>query len=123
MLKPRILIVEDTQTVRMIVAKMVEEMGATVVAIATDGIEAEQKFKQHKPNLTLLDIEMPNRNGIDTLKELLKISPDAQVVMLTAVNDISVAEECLEIGARGYLLKEFNTDEFKEGLQDHLNTV
>ena len=123
MIKPRILIVEDTQTARMIVAKMLEDMGAIVAGIACDGIEAEEKFKELRPNLTLLDIEMPNKNGIETLKALLALNPDAQIVMLTAVSDISIAEECLELGARGYLLKEFNTDEFKRGLQDHIDTV
>lgn len=123
MFKPRILIVEDTKTIGMMVSAMVEAMGGKVVGVAQDGVEAIEKYKELKPNLTLMDIEMPNKNGVEALKEILSTDQYAKVVMLTAVSDISVAEECLEIGAHGYLLKELDDDEFKEGLQDHIKTA
>ena len=123
MIKPRILIVEDTQSVRMMAASIVETLGGKVIGLAGDGIEAEEKFNQHKPDLTLLDIEMPNRNGIDTLSALLEINADAKIVMLTAVGDISVAERCIRLGATGYLFKDFQSDEFKDGLKQILDTA
>ncbi|MDV7339251.1 response regulator [Terasakiella sp. A23] len=123
MIKPRLLIVEDTQVVRMVIAKTVEEMGAKVVGLASDGIEAEEKFQEHKPDLTLMDIKMPNRDGIEALKILLKKKPDAKIVMLTAIGDIETAEKCIEIGATGYLYKDFNSDDFIDGLKMHLETA
>ncbi len=123
MIKPRLLIVEDTQVVRMVIAKTVEEMGAKVVALAGDGMEAEEKFIEHKPDLTLLDIKMPKRDGIETLKVLIAKNPEAKIVMLTAVGDIETAETCMEIGATGYLYKDFNSDDFVEGLRLLLDTA
>ncbi|MDV7339250.1 response regulator [Terasakiella sp. A23] len=123
MIRPRILIVEDTQSIRMMAASIVETLGGKVVGVANDGIEAEEKFLKHKPDLTLLDIEMPNRNGIDTLSTLLNIQGDAKIVMLTAVGDISVAERCIRLGACGYLMKDFQSPEFKDGLKQLLDTA
>ncbi|SCA56931.1 Chemotaxis protein CheY [Candidatus Terasakiella magnetica] len=120
---PKVLIVDDTQTIRTMMAVIVETMGATVVGQANDGIEAEEMFHELKPDLTLLDIEMPNRNGIDTLKSLIKTDPTAKIVMLTANNNTVVAESCIHYGAAGYLQKELSSDIFKNGLEVHLKSA
>ncbi|WP_135076571.1 response regulator [Terasakiella sp. SH-1] len=123
MTKPTVLIVDDTQTIRTMMSVMIEAMGATVVGQACDGVEAEEMFTELKPDLTLLDIEMPRKNGIDTLKSLLKINPAAKVIMLTANDNTIVAESCIHNGAVGYLQKELSSDLFKNGLEVHLQSA
>jgi DNA-binding NarL/FixJ family response regulator len=76
-----------------------------VVAEANDGRECLDKFKKHLPDVTLLDLRMPNMNGLDALKAIRSIKPDARVIILTTlVADVQVYR-ALQAGAMGYLLK------------------
>jgi DNA-binding NarL/FixJ family response regulator len=76
-----------------------------VVAEANDGRECLEKFKAFLPDVTLLDIRMPNMNGLDALKAIRAVKPDARVIILTTlVGDVQVYR-ALEAGAMGYLLK------------------
>jgi DNA-binding NarL/FixJ family response regulator len=76
-----------------------------VVAEANDGRECLEKFKAFLPDVTLLDLRMPNMNGLDALKAIRAVKPDARVIILTTlIGDIQVYR-ALEAGAMGYLLK------------------
>jgi DNA-binding NarL/FixJ family response regulator len=76
-----------------------------VVAEANDGRECLEKFKKHLPEVTLLDLRMPNMNGLDALKAIRALKPDARVIILTTlVADVQVYR-ALQAGAMGYLLK------------------
>jgi DNA-binding NarL/FixJ family response regulator len=82
-----------------------------VVAEANDGLECLAKFKTFLPNITLLDLRMPNMNGLDALKAIRVIKPDAKVIILTTlVADVQVYR-ALQAGAMGYLLKSLLRDE------------
>jgi two-component system chemotaxis response regulator CheY len=63
-------------------------------------------YQQHRPEIVLLDITMPNRDGRDALREILKIDPQAHVVMLSALAMPEVVEDCIKIGARAFVNKE-----------------
>src|ERR1700722_9413146 len=82
-----------------------------VVAEANDGRECLEKFKAFLPDVTLLDLRMPNMNGLDALKAIRAVKPDARVIILTTlIGDIQVYR-ALEAGAMGYLLKSFLPNE------------
>jgi DNA-binding NarL/FixJ family response regulator len=82
-----------------------------VVAEANDGRECLEKFKKHLPDVTLLDLRMPNMNGLDALKAIRAVKPDARVIILTTlVADVQVYR-ALQAGAMGYLLKSLLQDE------------
>jgi len=90
-----------------------------VVAEANDGRECLEKFKAFLPDVTLLDIRMPNMNGLDALKAIRAVKPDARVIILTTlVGDVQVYR-ALEAGAMGYLLKSLLQNE----LVDTVRTV
>jgi len=101
----RVLICDDDPLMRKLLGKLLAMMGCEIVGEGHDGNEGIQLFKEHKPDLTLMDINMPGKNGVDALNEIIKADSYASVVMLSAMDDTTVAESCLHSGAVGYIKK------------------
>jgi len=80
------------------------------VAEAADGNEALQKYREVKPDGVLLDITMPELDGLATLKELIKMDPGARVAMVTAMGQQSMVMEALKTGARDFIVKPFEAE-------------
>ena len=102
----RFLIVDDSVSFRQIMCELVLSMGHEVAGEAVDGVEAVEKHKELRPDVTLLDIRMPRMVGIDALKQIIANDPEAAVVMLTSVDDIGVVDDCIMAGARDYIRKD-----------------
>jgi len=102
----RILTVDDHPVVRQGIAGMIEiESDMTLVGEASNGREAIQQFRLHHPDITLMDIQMPELNGLDALIAIRNEFPEAKVVMLTTyAGDVQILR-ALKAGAQGYLLK------------------
>lgn len=88
------------------------------VTSATGGLEAIAKLKEMPIDVVVLDVRMPGMNGIETLKEIKKIRPSVEVIMLTAHADVQVAMEGMELGAFDYLMKPMEIDDLLYKLQD-----
>jgi two-component system response regulator AtoC len=103
----RILIVDDEPT---LVDVLVERFINTSYEIETvgTGIDAVRAVKRQRPDVVLLDIKMPNMNGIDVLKEVMKIDKSITVIMITGNMELSVTVEALRHGAFGYVPKPFD---------------
>jgi DNA-binding NarL/FixJ family response regulator len=76
-----------------------------VVAEVGDGLEAVQKAKELKPDLILLDVGLPNLNGLEAASRICRVAPNAAIIFLTQNSDKGVVREALGTGARGYVLK------------------
>ena len=102
----RILAVDDHPVVRQGIAGMVAvETDMTLVGEASNGREAIQQFRVLRPDITLMDLQMPEMNGLDALIAIRNESPDAKVIMLTTyTGDVQILR-ALKAGAQGYLLK------------------
>lgn len=87
-----------------------------VVGIALDGVEAVEITQKHKPDVILMDISMPNLNGLDASKKILRDFPETKIIMLSMHADHRYIQESLRIGARGYILKESAADEVIEAI-------
>jgi len=105
----RILVVDDAAFIRMRCSKLLSEKGYEVVE-AADGHEALQRYKERKPDGVLLDITMPEMDGITTLQEIMKIDPAARVVMVTTTSQRSTVVSAMKAGARDFVVKPFDTD-------------
>jgi DNA-binding NarL/FixJ family response regulator len=102
----RILIADDHEVARKGVRAVLEEhAGWEVCGEAKDGREAVELATQLKPDISLLDIGMPNLNGLDAARQILAVSPDARILILTIHDSEQVVREVLAAGARGFLLK------------------
>lgn len=105
-MKLRILLADDHEIVRRgLCALLQKHEGWEICGEATDGREALEKAKELKPDVVILDIGMPNLNGLDTTRRLLQYDPNFKVIVLTVTDADQVIREALDAGARGFVLK------------------
>ncbi|NOZ85893.1 MAG: response regulator [Deltaproteobacteria bacterium] len=117
--KFRILIVDDEEILRKVLSRQIVKMGYEF-DVASSGQEAVKKIDPGKFDAALLDYRMPEMNGLDTLKRILKIDPKMAVLMLTAEQDLEIAVNILKLGAYDYLTKPVSMDELKFALERSL---
>ena len=102
----RILAVDDHPLLRQGIAGLIaDESDMTLVAEAADGREAIQQFRTHRPDITLMDLQMPEMNGLDAMIAIRGEFPDARIIVLTTYTGDVQALRALQAGARAYLLK------------------
>jgi two-component system chemotaxis response regulator CheY len=107
MMKTRCLIVEDAAFLREVYRFSLKNEEIEIVDEAVDGMEAMIKINQLKPDLVLLDLVLPLKNGIDILKEVGRISPNTKCIVISSIDDQDVIDKALALGALKYLTKPF----------------
>ena len=105
------MVAEDSGEIRLLLKDLLKFGNHEVVAEAADGIDAVKKFNDVKPDVLLLDIAMPKKDGLDTLKEIIAVNPNAKIVMITASDNLDTITQCTEEGALAYLIKPFDTEQ------------
>lgn len=113
---PKVLIADDAAFIRMKLKKVLEELGLEVVE-AANGAEAVQRFHEHNPALVLLDITMPEMDGLNALKSIMESDSSARVVMVSALGQESVVMQALQSGAKDFVVKPFQPDQIKQVVQ------
>lgn len=106
----KVMIVDDSLFMRQMLRDAPEEEGYEVTAEAADGDEAVAKFRQFRPDLTTLDIVMPNKTAIGALQEIMAIEPAAKVVMCSALGQESFTATATHAGAKAFIPKPFNPE-------------
>ncbi len=115
-----VMLADDHVLIREGIKQLLEFDGSMkVIAEASDGIECLEKLKNVKPDILLLDINMPNMNGIDVLKELKEKNDPLKVLILTVHSEVEYLVKAVDIGANGYILKDSGSAELKQAI----NTV
>lgn len=103
----KVLIVDDNVMTRNLIKDLLTEMGHQVVGEAENGDDAVKAYAAQRPELVLMDLIMPGKNGLETLQELRALDPAAKVVMVTAVQQDLLCQQLLDKGAAGVLHKPF----------------
>jgi len=116
----RIMIAEDSKESRMFIRDLLEIVNHEVVAEASDGLEAVEKFKATRPDIVLLDLAMPKMDGLSALREIRKTDEKAKVILLTASGNLRIINECIQSGAITYLLKPFKIDDLSDAIKSTL---
>ncbi len=114
----KVLIVDDEYLIRYSLQRLIEREGFSVIT-ADSGLQALQQFDQEKPDIVILDIRLPDANGLNLLKTIKEINPSVTVVMVTACPDIQSSVEAMKMGAFDYLDKPIDLDK----LTNILNTL
>lgn len=124
--RPRIVVADDEVHCRTLLRAILGSMGCDVVAEAKSGEEVMALYRSHRPNLLLLDVNMPVKTGDEVLGEILADFPDALVIMLTSVTDMESIERCIALGAANYIRKDTPVAEIKtlirETWTDHVRS-
>src|SRR6201982_3302822 len=114
----RILAVDDHPILRQGIAGLIaDESDMTLVAEAENGREAIQQFRTHRPDITLMDLQMPEMNGLDALIAIRGEFPEARIIVLTTYDGDAQVLRALKAGARAYLLKNHLPKELLETIR------
>jgi two-component system chemotaxis response regulator CheY len=107
----KILIADDASFVRLMICQILARKGLTNIVEAENGRQAVERFKSDQPDLTIMDITMPELDGLAALREILVFNPLARVIMCSAVAHESVVSEALKRGALDFVVKPIRSDE------------
>ncbi len=112
-----VLIVDDSLAIRIKMKNFLMELGHSVIGEAKDGNEAIELYKKLNPDLITMDISMPGMNGVDALKEIMKISNStANIMMITANGQDGIVKDTLISGAKGYILKPISAEKLQDSI-------
>jgi len=106
----KVMIADDYDDTRLVLKDIIDVGKHELVAEAADGEEAISKFNANSPDLLLLDIAMPKKDGIQVLHEIKKSCPDAKIIMLTANENMDTIQDCIAAGALAYIVKPFELE-------------
>jgi DNA-binding NarL/FixJ family response regulator len=114
----RVLIADDHPVTREGMAAIIESApDMTVVGQAADGVAAVELFRQHRPDVAMMDLRMPRLNGSEATAQILSEQPEARVIVLSAMDGDESIYRALQAGARGYLLKDLARGELLEAIR------
>ena len=113
-----VLVVDDSKTMLRIITNVLKRLGISNFSTGLDGVEGLELFKNDNFDLVLSDINMPNMNGIELLKEIRKLNKDVPIVMITTEGGKTSVIEALKAGCNQYIVKPFTPDILKGKLQN-----
>ncbi len=113
-----ILLVDDEVHIRKLVGLIAKQLGDPTILEAGNGAEALDIYESERPDLVLLDISMPVMDGLETLKRLRLLDPDANIIMLTSMANRQSVDEAVTHGALNYLRKDMPREEIREALAE-----
>lgn len=112
----KILLIDDEPHIRKFMTLLLRQIGTPTVIEASNGQEGIEKYQQERPDLVLLDVNMPVLDGIGTLKALREIDPEAVVIMLTSLASRQMIEQAADLGASNYIRKDNTREEILAAL-------
>lgn len=113
----RVLICDDAAFMRMMIKDILTKNGYEVAAEAENGIKAVEKYNETKPDLVMMDITMPEMDGIQALKKIKEVDASANIIMCSAMGQQAMVIESIQSGARDFIVKPFNQDRVLEAVK------
>jgi two-component system chemotaxis response regulator CheY len=117
----RVLVVDDAAFMRKMVTDALTKGGHEVIGEASNGIEAVERYRELRPEVTTLDITMPEKDGLVALQEIIGLDPGARVIMCSALGQESKVLESIKIGAKDFIVKPFKAERVLGAVDKALN--
>ena len=118
----KILVVDDAAFMRMMIKDILVKNGFEVVGEATNGAEAMVRYKELSPDLVMMDITMPEMDGISAVKAIRQMDPAARIIMCSAMGQQAMVLEAIQAGARDFIVKPFQADRVVEAVKKATST-
>lgn len=106
----KIMVCDDAAFMRMSLVKILEGAGHQVIAEAENGFDAIEKFKMYKPDIVLMDITMPELDGIEATRQIMTEYPDAGIIMVSAMGHQDKVFSAIQAGAKDFIVKPFQAE-------------
>ena len=113
----RALVCDDAVFMRSLISDILTEAGYDVVGEAGTGIEAVERYRHLKPDFVTMDIVMPAMSGIDAVKEIIKVDPNARILMCSAMGQQALVVEAIQAGAKDFVVKPFQPARVLESIE------
>ena len=117
----KVLLVDDETHIRKFVGLLLKQLGPASIIEACNGQEGVARYQQERPDLVLLDVNMPILDGIGALRAIRQIDPDAIAIMLTSLASRQIVEEAADLGAVNYVRKDTPKDQLLETLRETIH--
>lgn len=112
-----ILVVDDAAFMRMMIKNILTKEGYNVVAEAANGKEAITLYSKLKPDLVTMDITMPEMDGIESVKAIRQVDPDARIIMCSAMGQQAMVMEAIQAGAKDFIVKPFQQERILQAIE------
>ncbi len=114
----RLMIVDDSNIIRNRIQRIYNANECMLVATASNGEEAVEKFKANRAEVVTMDLTMPQMDGLECIEKLVALDPQIRILVVSALSDKATGIKALELGASGFLCKPFSEDELAEALSE-----
>jgi two-component system chemotaxis response regulator CheY len=114
------MVADDSDAIRLVLQDILTIGKHEIVAEATNGVEAVERFSEANPDILLLDLAMPKKDGLTVVKEIMAKHKNAKIILITASDNQSIINECLKAGASAIISKPFDFDYVLKLIEDTL---
>ena len=113
----RVMVCDDAAFMRMMIKDILVKNGYEIAAEAENGLKAVEQYSEAKPDLVLMDITMPEVDGIEAVRRIKALDPNANVIMCSAMGQQAMVIEAIQAGAKDFIVKPFQADRVLEAVR------
>ncbi len=106
----RVLVVDDAAFIRLSIRTILEKNGFEIIGEAQNGVESVKKYRDLKPDIVTMDITMPEMTGLEALKLIMELDPEAKIIMISALGQEELVKEAIINGAKSFIVKPFKEE-------------
>ncbi len=119
---PSVLVVDDSMYFRLVLEKLLKELGHEILGEAADGEQAAIKYTKLNPDFVTMDISMPNTSGLESVAKIMEIDPNAKIIMVSALGQKEMVLEAMQLGARHFVVKPMEKNALKTAIDIVIST-
>lgn len=119
----KLMIVDDSNIIRNRIQRAYDATVFTIVATASNGLDALEKFQQFQPTVITMDLTMPYMDGLECIQKIVNLNPDVRILVISALSDKATGIEAVSLGASGFLCKPFSEEELVEALDELISDL